>query len=991
MRPDPSALLMGGFGAGLEPHSLGTALTDTMPRARLIHPPRWLLVELHKIHSQPAQLKITSTSMGAAKTTLNQMTTAADTASTSSMDTSELVAYVIVAATNQLASIKALVESSQIFKSQPRSIYYVMTRPLEEGASNSTTSANGGFKQPPLNDLDLFSNKVIYQFRPDLLHKDNNNNPLPFPFDHHHQQANQGGELNVIEDPSIQLATQFRFIIPNLEPETKYKLLIFAQNLASRTRDWISLRADTTGPEPVPSSRVSSTSYSNNRPTPSELDTENLTRERDDNTDQQHESLLTSLRNQTNSSQKSLVMRSDQQQQGPSSSDLTDSAPSSFISSPAPNDQVDQQVGSSSSKFRFLEEATRKWPLAPIKQQMTVYTDKVLLFARQKPLLALPAAGLALILLLMSLIWLIGQLSQRAKRNQPDRQHHNEDNSSGAVAKQEAARLDHRRRRSTGSSTSETEASPDLDTDNNNDDNKSPDFRGDKLAAAQMDLKQDHDMRMHLESSNGSGGVFTIALPTINSNNSSSGYNSSGGGGPPNRSKPQAAYLLNWAGPADQLAGALGSLDRRTVLLAQHHHQSNDNPYQLASNQNHNQFNSIDRSQWPALHHQQQQHDHQQAPSSKRAPAHQRTVAFDLSPYDTSVQQQQQQHGCNKGSDSGASNSNQTADSGHESPPTHGGNHTGSSICTSSSTRTISGDNNQRQLINYNNQSLSAGLRNHNIYSHNNNNHRHHHLVNQNSSSLLLSEPIVDLVGDLVLTANGQPVSLATSSSISSVACSPAASERLATASVHLNGAVGPINCHQSPTTTNGLLMLAIDTLAQGGQLEAGNGTLDHSLGSLDLSHLQHNHQMATSFHRATPTTFGVSHSPKDHLTLEHFPMVALQTSTNQHANTNLQPEAHYHHIHDGQELQAVHGYSKSTQSQPCDQHLYTFDHQNRHQTNSNDHPSQSTRRRKLLNNQISSQNTSRQLVANDHNNNHHQGNVSPLLESSDLLPENWL
>lgn len=303
--------------------------SEQNPNLRLVFPPHWLLGQLHKLADGEEQL----------------------------------VGYVVVAQSKQLASIKFLVEQNGLFSERPRSVYYVIAKPelqIGENNSSSQSAATATTNQ---------TSSVI-------------------------QMHNDRLGFSLVEDPSIQLPATFTFSVPNLKPQNKYKLVIYAQNLANKTPDWLMIQAETWKDELAQSnfSKVSGKA----------LDADNLLSA--DSANEGHlqrveskENQEESLESHNSSSQKSIVMRSDQSRQV-DQQQQTDNRTSAQMSDQSIDRlTADANSGSGSS-------------LVDKMHQFGLYKDYAISYAKKKPLLAVPVALSLALVLLVTLIWLGGAL-----------------------------------------------------------------------------------------------------------------------------------------------------------------------------------------------------------------------------------------------------------------------------------------------------------------------------------------------------------------------------------------------------------------------------------------------------------------------------------------------------------------------------------------------------------------------------------------------------
>lgn len=255
----------------------------------------------------------------------------------------ELASYVIISAAEQLNKIKTIVEENKAFRSNPRDVYYVIAK---QTSNDTTTSAT--------KPLDL----------PDL----------------------------------------FNFTIPNLEPSSRYKLLIYGQNLANKTRDWLVVKGETSQDERIidnddDGSRHLATNQTRQTPVGQSLvssSTNNL------QADQQANLANRQATSQTGGHhQKPLVMRS---QTDSKSSGLDDSSPDS------PGHFINRLTAVNRSDDQFSGLVDRQM------QHLVDYKDQAMSYAKQRPLVAIPMALGSCLMLLLVLIWLSGSFVALMRR-----------------------------------------------------------------------------------------------------------------------------------------------------------------------------------------------------------------------------------------------------------------------------------------------------------------------------------------------------------------------------------------------------------------------------------------------------------------------------------------------------------------------------------------------------------------------------------------------
>lgn len=663
-------------------------------RMRIVYPPRWLLIELYKIP-------------------------------TDSSNINELVSYIIVANASQLNEIKSIVESSQMFKSNPKSVYYVMARNWDAYKEDKSRATN-------------YMESSMLNFRPDIQSfKTNSKSDDSVDLDLLYQQ---------VDDPSIRLASHFSFTIPSLEPKTKYKLMIFAQNLANKTRDWLVLKGET-------------------------LTEDELGKQRDQLIDGTTSSEVMNSRKESESTnqapQKSLVMRSDSDQQAdpPSWSDR--------------NSSENKTWQDSWMSTGFPIGLDSRWT-HKLQSYLTNYTDRAIGYTKQKPLVAFPILLLCSISLLFTLIWFVGHLGHIVRRRgSPNRRRHG------------------------------SQSSPSSDSTNKSSvvtNEIHPNGIGQHYHGSQHDLDRGKPIVFTTSSSANSHSMSAYsALSSVPPELMPLGDSNDRGA-----SVFVASTQLDPQIPSELLRVDqhrqywAGSLDRRPLA----HHPiyvttSNDDfGHHLSDQFGHR---TTDRAHWELsdvatsnlLHRRRTIKSGNGRIGGQTGRPSQR-VAFNLSPYDDQHHQHDNQtqnqnqlelvhrHGICKGSDSSGSNSNNTADSGHESPPTNG---------TSTTTGTVTTNAAPTKNV----QQMSK-------------------LASSQGGYILQSSE----------DSQFQPMTLASSIG-SSVACSPATSEL-----IHLQASVDG-NQMQLSNESDGLLML----------MESPSDSIGLPI---NLTHLQNNHRMATSF-----------------------------------------------------------------------------------------------------------------------------------------------
>ena len=320
------------------------------PTLRLVFPPNWILAELYKL----------------SKTSDEQRDEIGPQNSVSSgQNNYELIAYVVVGSSQQLANIKSIVEENGLFSSNPRSVYYVMTRQIN--GNNNSDAANRFLESTPNGDhssaLDGRSSEATFQ-------------PLRLG----PSTSTTATAGRPIEDASIRLADSFTFSVPNLESQSKYKLLLFGQNLANKTRDWLVVKGETLREEPFSRSAMlaanlvaGGTRNSNDR-------------RHDDRVERQNSAFSseTSLAEQ----QQSTSNTNDQQPR-----DQTEEAAS--LLEGGRFESIVSRLAGKSGAFNLTDRV----------QQLGVYKDLAVGYVKQKPLLIIPAAITTLAALALLILW----------------------------------------------------------------------------------------------------------------------------------------------------------------------------------------------------------------------------------------------------------------------------------------------------------------------------------------------------------------------------------------------------------------------------------------------------------------------------------------------------------------------------------------------------------------------------------------------------------
>lgn len=577
------------------------------PRFRSIYPPRWLLVELYKM----------------------------STDGNTSESEAELVAYVIVANPDQLLNIKSIVETSKLFAFNPKSVYYVKSMTTNQSQSEQI-----------FNQDQLVTNQIV-KFRPDLqiLPSQSSTSSGSSSSATSMFQSTQSYSLNISnqdvtlqnqfveEDPTIRLASHFSFVIPSLEPETNYKLLIFAQNLANKTRDWLVIKAQTLHDDG--SGSIGSGHNMRHGHSPFNVKQQ-----------QQHNDREQTSNNQA--SQKSIVMRSDSEQQA-------DSYDPSYKSGDSNEPNRTRQASWMSSGGGFTMSIDARWPQR-FQTILTNYTDRAIIYTRQRPLVALPLMLVCSICLLFTLIWFVGHIRHMVRRQSSPREN---------------------RQASHSSPTS------DVSTDST------------YKSAAVSNETHGNGIVTHCHQNNEKCNKAMVFTTSCSGNSHSTSAYSAVSAGLSDYSGyrqnddivNKRAYLPDMPSHEHQTSHQRqqeqqhfwpGSLDRRTVIQHPIYVTTTCSDFEHPSNR----YDSIDRFQW------QIPQDSETFGMKKRtiksgnqttSRSNQR-VAFNLSPYDDHNGTQHldihHRHPLYKGSDSSGTNSNNTADSGHESPPTNGTSNT---------------------------------------------------------------------------------------------------------------------------------------------------------------------------------------------------------------------------------------------------------------------------------------------------------------------------
>jgi len=192
---------------------------------RLVFAPNWLLAELYKAQpeaeansSSGEQLSVREGSLQGKQQAVNY----------------ELVAYVIVGAGEQLGHIKTLVEENKLFRETPRDVYYVAARPTTNREQHNLDQDQLALVRPYSAKFPI--QQHLYNLQNRVQHQQ-----------HLHMLQQQQQQFKLVD--AVQLADEFQFSVPNLRPASRYKLLIYGQNLANRTRDWLVVRGETSADE----------------------------------------------------------------------------------------------------------------------------------------------------------------------------------------------------------------------------------------------------------------------------------------------------------------------------------------------------------------------------------------------------------------------------------------------------------------------------------------------------------------------------------------------------------------------------------------------------------------------------------------------------------------------------------------------------------------------------------------------------------------------
>jgi hypothetical protein len=335
------------------------------PRLRQVYPPDWLLVELYRSvapnGTQPADQPPPA------------------------VHDYELQSYVIVApGAQQLARVKAIVEENKLFHAQPRDIYYVAakTDPKQPqarqqlGDSADSAAVAGQQQQQPLDD----------------------DQPEELATDQQQLAA-------VIKEPGLRLPVAFNFTVPNLEPASQYKLLVYGQNLANRTRDWLVVRAETAAGQLHQTAAAAQKAV------------KNLVLDQDQ-ADQANYSAPAQALGQS----KSIVMRSEQ---APEKSDRAESQqqqqqqPTAAGSQPdsgeptAPPGAQNRPVASDPTAGRSDDDASR------LLVQIHEYKEQAVAYVKQKPLMTIPVALASCLMIVLLVVYLSGLFVNLIRRRTP--------------------------------------------------------------------------------------------------------------------------------------------------------------------------------------------------------------------------------------------------------------------------------------------------------------------------------------------------------------------------------------------------------------------------------------------------------------------------------------------------------------------------------------------------------------------------------------------
>lgn len=348
--------------------------SNIQPNFRVVFPPNWILGELFKISTSNNDIGDNKNSN---KQNVNNQNY-------------ELVAYIVVGAANQLANIKSIVEENKIFSSNPRSVYYVIAKNHQQ-AGNSVN-----------ND----TQNIIDSSSPSTANNNDSNMTTTTTTIVGQSQANTKRVLSqsklIIQDAAIKLADSFAFTVPSLEPQTKYKLLIYGQNLANKTRDWSLVKGETLQDDGFsPSNSATGQTFLTSKQlatSASFLVQEDLLNNSDllnNNDDSSSKTLLDQQNNnnrqQSSSLQKSIVMRSD-----------NDSALSVV-------DQIDHQTDRFESNYILDKSSSGNSLKEDLIKRIHFYKDYAISYAKQKPLIAV-SLSLTLLLVISLLIVRTGSM-----------------------------------------------------------------------------------------------------------------------------------------------------------------------------------------------------------------------------------------------------------------------------------------------------------------------------------------------------------------------------------------------------------------------------------------------------------------------------------------------------------------------------------------------------------------------------------------------------
>lgn len=342
----------------------------SQPNLRVVFPPNWILGELFRLNGS------SNNETGDTNKYSNQ--------------NHQLVAYIVVGAAHQLANIKSIVEENKIFSSNPRSVYYVMAK--NQAQQQQLIGTNNTHQD--MTDSSLFNSN-------------NSSTTIIGQSSQTNRRVSNSGLI--IQDSTIQLANSFAFTVPSLEPETKYKLYIYGQNLANKTRDWSLIKGETLQDEGFSSASQTYSSPSEQSASSASylahddllngvnLNSSDSSSKLAHNQQQQHQQQNNNSRQQSSSMQKSIVMRSDND-------------------STLPVDQIEHQTTDKFASNYILDKSFGsglKENLIERIHFLSQYKDYAISYAKQKPFIAV---SLALTILLVVTILIVRTGSMIAHR-----------------------------------------------------------------------------------------------------------------------------------------------------------------------------------------------------------------------------------------------------------------------------------------------------------------------------------------------------------------------------------------------------------------------------------------------------------------------------------------------------------------------------------------------------------------------------------------------